>query len=395
MPKITPFENKKTEHSGMKEYTRKLLLHRLGIGGRFLVCILVAVGIAIGVSRYLSNKNYDTLEVISSVEHADTISTRYVEYNDRLLRYSKDGVSCVTLSHEMIWSQTYNMQDPILAICGSAAAVADQGGNELYIFDESGLKGQVNTLLPIQQVTISREGVTAVILEDSSVSWIYLYDQDGEKLLDARCNLAETGQPMSLSMAPDGSKLAVSFLQVAGGMSNTCVVFYNLGAVGANFVDKIVASRLYEGILVPRVCYLSEDTCVAVGETGFYVFEGAEIPEETVDGTMEGEIQSVCFGESRFGLVYEQEGEIPYLLKIFDRKGNLVLEQSFDLKYSQIKLAKDCVVIYNENECAIYSMKGVLRYQGTFTDTLVNFYALKGRRFVAVYPQKTDQLKLS
>ena len=67
----------------MKEYTRKLLLHRLGIGGRFLVCILVAVGIAIGVSRYLSNKNYDTLEVISSVEHADTISTRYVEYKDR------------------------------------------------------------------------------------------------------------------------------------------------------------------------------------------------------------------------------------------------------------------------------------------------------------------------
>ena len=72
-----------------------------------------------------------------------------------------------------------------------------------------------------------------------------------------------------------------------------------------------------------------------------------------------------------------------------------MLEQPFDLNYSQIKLSEDSIVIYNENECAIYSMKGVLRYQGTFTDTLVNFYALKGRHFVAVYPQKTDQLKLS
>ncbi len=393
---ITPFEKKKTEHHGdMREYTQKLLRHRLGIAGRIFVCILFVAGLVIGINRYFTNRSYDTFEVISSVEHADTISTRYREYNEHLLRYSKDGISCVNLAQEAVWSQTYNMQEPILEVCGSSVVVADQGGNQVYIFNESGLKGEVNTLLPIQQVTISRQGVTAVLLEDGNVSWIYLYDQEGNKLLDTRCNLGEIGQPLSLSLAADGSKLAVSYLQIAGGMANSCIVFYNLGAVGANFVDKIVASRLYEGMLVPRVQYLTADACVAIGENGFSIFEGAEIPEETKQGELEGEIQSICFGGTRFGLVYKQEEGPAYMLRIFDRKGDAVLELPFDLNYSQIKLSEDCLIIYNDNECAIYSMKGVLRYEGTFADSLVNLFHLKRQRYVVIHPQRTDQMKLS
>lgn len=393
---IAPFERKKTGHrKDMKEYTQKLLRHRLGIVGRIFVCALAAAGALLGTSRYFTNKSYDTFEVISSVEHVDTISTRYREYQESLLRYSKDGISCINLNQEPVWSQTYNMQEPVLEVCGPAAVVADQGGNQLYIFNESGLTGEVNTLLPIQQVAISRQGVTAVLLEDSSVSWIYLYDQAGNKLLDTRCNLGEIGQPLSLSLATDGSKLAVSYLQVAKGTASSCVVFYNLGAVGDNFVDKIVASRLYEGMLVPRVRYLTAEECVAIGENGFFIFEGAEIPEETEKGEFEGEIQSICFGGKRFGLVYTQAEGAAYVLRVFDKTGNAVLEQPFDLKYSQIKLSESCFIIYNDNECAIYSVKGVLRYQGEFTDSLVNLYHLKGQRYVVVHPQRTDQIKLS
>lgn len=393
MPKIMPFQ-KKEEHSDMKEYTRKLRRHRMGVLSRFLVCILVVAAAAFVLSRYYANKTYETFEVVSSVEHADTINTRYQEYGESLLRYSKDGISCLDLQHQSIWSQTFNMQDPILHVCEHAAAVADRGGNQLYIFDETGLKGQVDTLLPIEQVVTSRQGVTAVLLEDSSVSWIYLYDQTGKKLVEARCNLAETGQPMSLSLSADASKLAVSYLQVSGGTANSCVVFYNLGSVGANFVDKIVSSKLYEDTLIPRVQYLDADTCVAIGENGFYLYEGAEIPEETKAELVEGEIQSVCFGESEFGLVYEQEGEIPYLVRVFDEEGNALLEQPFDLKYDQIKLSSNEVIIYNDADCVIYSDKGILRYEGTFTESLVNLYKLRGKRYVVIHPQKTEQIKL-
>lgn len=393
MPKVMSFR-KREEHTDMKEYTRKLYQHRMSVAGRILVCVLVVVIAIVGLSQYFTNRVFEGYEVVAGVEHSDSLNTCYKEYGEQLLRFSKDGISCLKLDYEPIWSQTFNMQDPILDVCKKAVAIADRGGNQLYIFDENGLTGQVDTLMPIQQVTISRQGVTAVLMEDSSVSWIYLYDREGKLLLDARCNLAETGQPLSLSLAPDGSKLAVSYLQVSGGTVNSCIVFYNLGSVGANFVDKIVASRIYEDILVPRVEYLDEDTCIAVGENGFYLYEGAEIPEETKAEMLEGEIKSVVFGEREFALVYEQESELPYVLRLFDEKGTKVLEQPFDQRYSQIKISEKDILIYNDSECLIYSKKGLLRYEGTFAETLVNFYGIKGRRYVAIYPKRTEQITL-
>ena len=394
MAKITPFRKKEELHVDMKEYTKKLLQHRAGVLGRILACVVAAALLVGGLFWHYVTRSYESYEVFNSIEHADTINTRYEEYGEYLLRYSKDGITCMRMNGESVWSQPFSAQDPILNICGSSVVAADRGGNQIYIFDETGLRGEVNTLLPVQQVTVSRQGVIAALLEDNGVSWIHLFDQKGEELLRARCSLAETGQPLSLSLAPDGSKLAVSYLQIGNGMANSCVVFYNLGAVGDNFVDKIVSSKLYEGLLIPRVQYLDTDTCVAVGEAGFYLYEGAEIPEETKATEVESEIRSICFGEREFGLICQQEGEEPYILRIYDERGNLTMEQSFGLKYSQVKLSRDDVIIFNDSECAIYGKNGVLRYQGTFSDSLINVYALQGRRYVVIHPQRTDQIKL-
>ncbi|MCI8417632.1 MAG: hypothetical protein HFI33_09120 [Lachnospiraceae bacterium] len=378
----------------MKQYTRKLLQHRANVVGRVLVCIFAIAAICFGVAQYHKNRSYESYEVISSMEHEDTINTRYEEYGDYLLKYSKDGITCLNLSHEAVWSQPFSIQDPIVSICGPSAVLADRGGNQVYIFNESGLLGQVDTLLPVQQVVVSRQGVTAVLLEDSRVSWIYLYDAEGNTLLSAQCSLADTGQPLSISLSHDGSKLAVSYLQISGGAANSCVVFYNLGSVGDNFVDKIVASRVYEGLLVSRVQYLDGDTCVAIGEEGFSIYEGAEIPEETETVLVEGEIRSICFGSKEVGVVCEQDGEEPYLLRVYDERGGLVLEQPFSLAYSQVKLSGDNVIVYNDTECIIYSKQGVIRYEGTFSESLVNVYSLQGRRFVLIHPQRTEVIKL-
>lgn len=173
------------------------------------------------------------------MEHSSTVNTLYTEYNGKLLKYSKDGISCIDSQNEAIWSQTYNMQNPMVDICEGAVAVADQQGNIVYVFDAQGAVTEISTLLPIQQISVSAQGVTAILLNDSTVSWIYLYDKEGNKLAESRCSLDETGQPISIALSPDGTKLAVSYLQVQEGSAASCVVFYNFGSVGSNFVDKI------------------------------------------------------------------------------------------------------------------------------------------------------------
>ena len=187
MAKITKlYETPDPPEQDLKDYKAKLFRHKAGQGARRLLYVGVVLGIVLGMWLFARNKTYAGYEVTASAERADTLNTQYAEYNGKILKYSRDGISCVNLRNEAFWSQTYNMQTPILDVCQNSVVVADMQGNEVYIFNEEGLQTQITTLLPIQQVSISAQGVTAVLLSDSTASWIHLYDREGTELTGAR-----------------------------------------------------------------------------------------------------------------------------------------------------------------------------------------------------------------
>lgn len=400
---------------GMEEYKKKLFRHRAGLGIRFLICAVVVLVIVVGLWIWFRGRTYAGYEVVSSVESTSAVNTQYAEYNGQLLRYSRDGISCVNAKNEAVWSQTYNMHYPILDICGSAVVIADQQGSEAYVFNSQGLLTQITTRLPIQQVSVSAQGVTALLLNDSTASWIYLYDAEGNVLAESRCSLDETGQPLSISISRDGSKLAVSYLQVQEGSAGSCVVFYNFGSVGANFVDKIVSSTVYEDTIIPRVEYLSSSVCAAVSDQGIIFYEGAEIPEEGAALTLDAEILSVFFGTDRVGIITEEaqaadeaaeetgkktgkkteEEAGRYQVNVYDTAGRTVLSLRTDLKYTQAKISEDMLILYNDTECEIYSAQGVLKYAGTFDTAIGDLYKAAGfRKYVVVFSDRTDIIKL-
>lgn len=400
---------------GMEEYKKKLFRHRAGLGIRFLICAVVVLVIVVGLWIWFRGRTYAGYEVVSSVESTSAVNTQYAEYNGQLLRYSRDGISCVNAKNEAVWSQTYNMHYPILDICGSAVVIADQQGSEAYVFNSQGLLTQITTRLPIQQVSVSAQGVTALLLNDSTASWIYLYDAEGNVLAESRCSLDETGQPLSISISRDGSKLAVSYLQVQEGSAGSCVVFYNFGSVGSNFVDKIVSSTVYEDTIIPRVEYLSSSVCAAVSDQGIIFYEGAEIPEESAALTLDAEILSVFFGTDRVGIITEEaqaadeaaeetgkktgkkteEEAGRYQVNVYDTAGRTVLSLRTDLKYTQAKISEDMLILYNDTECEIYSAQGVLKYAGTFDTAIGDLYKAAGfRKYVVVFSDRTDIIKL-
>lgn len=387
----------KDSEGDMKEYKHKLFRHRAGLGARFFVILGIVLCVCLAVFFYRRNRSYTDYEIRATVERSDIVNTQYAEYNGKLLKYSRDGISCVDAQNKAVWSQTYTMQNPIVDICQNEVVVAGRQGNEIYVFDGKGLQTQITTLLPIQQVSVSAQGVTAVLLNDSAYAWIYLYDKEGNQLTEARCSLEETGQPLSISLSSDGTKLAVSYLQVQEGTAGSCVVFYNFGSVGSNFVDKIVASKMYSDTIIPKVKYLGSSQCAVISGQGIFYYEGAEIPEEQHTVTVEKEIQSVFFGENRVGLVLEGEGgeEGRYQVQIYDMKGNLLLSRTTDLDYQQVKLSEKYLILYGSNECEIYSGSGVLKYKGSFESEISDIYKTRGiERYVLVFSDRTEEICL-
>ena len=71
------------------------------------------------------------------------------------------------------------MQNPIVDINGSVVAIGDYNGRVIYVMDTNGRIGEVTTNLPIRDFSVAANGVVAVILDDSKITRINLYDKAG------------------------------------------------------------------------------------------------------------------------------------------------------------------------------------------------------------------------
>lgn len=106
----------------------------------------------------------------------------YLSFGSNVLKYSKDGASYLDSQGKEVWIQSYEMKSPRACVNGNYAAIADQQGNSIYIFDKTGNTGIATTVLPIVKATVSSYGVVAAILEDSTSNYIYFFKRDGSAL---------------------------------------------------------------------------------------------------------------------------------------------------------------------------------------------------------------------
>lgn len=164
-------------------------------------------------------------------------------------------------------------------------------------------------------------------------------------------------------------------------------------------MDKIVASKIYENTVIPRIEYMGDSICAAVSDQGVIFYEGKEIPEETAMTEVTEEIQSVFFGANKVGLVLEGTGEgeenTRYEVRLYDASGAMVWNKGTNLAYSQIKMSGKDMILFNENECEIYNEKGVMRYTGSFDGSIADIYKGSGlRNYIFVFSDRTEEVKL-
>lgn len=170
----------------------------------------------------------------------DVNGTIYEPFGKNLLKYSPDGASCISKKGEALWSTTYSMQTPVADFCGTTAAVAEQQGTQVFVFNADGLMGQFDTTLPILKVKVAKQGVVAVVLQDSNVTWINFYEPDGTQIAENRTTINDSGYPMDISLSPDGLKIMVSYLMATQGNLSTKVAFYNFDSVGQAQINNLV-----------------------------------------------------------------------------------------------------------------------------------------------------------
>ena len=381
------------------DYKEKIRSHRLTVFYRTALLVALLVAVIFFLIWQWQNKVFTESVTVSSSPVTIVQSAKTKRLGNNVLIYSKDGASCVDAKGNALWNQTFEMQQPILALCGDVAAIADFNGRTIYVVNSTTQLGTVKTNLPIRDICVSQNGVVAAVLDDGDVTRILLYDGNQDtntSIADSKASMDKSGYPVSISLSPNGKLLAISYLYADSGDMKSTTAFFNFGEVGKNESDNFVSSYDYLDTIVPYIQFMNNNASFAVADDRIVFFEGAERPSNVASHLLEEQVQGVYYNESYVGLVYRnQTGESIYRMDVYNASGSKVHSMLFDIEYTDIVFNKDQIIIYDDLDCQICTVKGVDKFNGELEKPVSLIVPTTSNyKYVAVTSKSIDTIEL-
>ena len=109
--------------------------------GGLLLLVLVIFGI-------IYFRTYTSVRVSETYALSGAANSSYKTFAKGVLKYSRDGVAYVNEKGEEQWNQSCQLKTPIVKVMGDCAAIADEGGNDIFIFDKNGEKNGKKSVAP-------------------------------------------------------------------------------------------------------------------------------------------------------------------------------------------------------------------------------------------------------
>ena len=361
-PKQSPHKEKENK---TEELWAKILRHRTEIlirVGIVIVVLLLATGFF--YFSYL-NKEYDSINVVKSSDSVVTMGSEVMRFGNCILVYSNDGMKCVNEKGDVIWNETFQMQNPMIDISGDVVGIADYNGSMIYMMNKSGKLGTINTGMPIRKFCVSAKGLAIAILDDSDITPIHIYDTSGNTVAYFSTSMRNSGYPIDIAITESGYVVAVSYLYVDNASYKTDVAFYNFGEVGQNQTDNLVSGYTYSNAIVPEVRFIDNSNAVAVADNRLMFYTGDQKPISSGEVLVENEIAAVYYGEQYVALVFNNTGEGDrYTVNIYDRNGKIKDTISFNIMYEDILITGNHIVVYSSDECLVHVIGGIDKYNG-------------------------------
>lgn len=386
-----------SEEEYADNYELRLSRHKRNIVKKTVITVVAIAAAVTAVGFYIEKRSYHNYKVVQSSEQEDVVSTSYIEMDGDILRYSPDGVSLVSDEMSTLWSETYQMQNPVADVNGTRAVIADKDGTTLEIYDKSGKTGSVTTSYSIIKARVSKSGLVAAILDGGDDTWIDFYSTDGSLIAENQTKIDDPGYPLDIAVSEDGVVMMVTYQFVDGSDTTSYVAFYNFGDVGQNEDDRIVSGYKYEGVVVPQIQYLSNNRSIALKDNGFTIYQGSQIPKEVKTIETDKEIVSTFYDDDMVGLVFKNDSkDKQYIMEVYNTAdGKLKFKEDFNIPYTTIKLSGGNILMYNSSQMCVVNSRGVQKYLGSVDGTIKDFFKIGMNRYLLVLDSGVDVIKLS
>lgn len=336
------------------------------------------LAVSIGIYLLINLQTYTSVRTVDTYPVSGAASNEYKQFDDGVLKYSRDGISYLDQKGSEVWNQPYQIQNPVVDVNETSGAVADKGGNAILVFNEEGLRGEIETDLPIERISVSEQGIVSVILIDESSSQILCYDAAGNILVEHKTSVNGTGYPMDAALSPDGEILQVLYLYTQDGTITSRVAYYNFGQEGESETDHQVTEQEYKDVVMADGFFMNQSVSAAVGDNMLTIFRGKSVPEEAVKVEIDREIKSVFHSQKYIGMILKNEGKEGYELRLYNDRGQMAMSEDFSGDYSNVKICGSQVIMYDGKNCSIFTRGGIQKFEGEMNSNILEIFPVAG-----------------
>ena len=336
------------------------------------------LAVSIGIYLLINLQTYTSVRTVDTYPVSGAASSEYKQFADGVLKYSRDGISYLDQKGSEVWNQPYQIQNPVVDVNETSGAVADKGGNAILVFNEEGLRGEIETDLPIERISVSEQGIVSVILIDESSSQILCYDAAGNILVEHKTSVNGTGYPMDAALSPDGEILQVLYLYTQDGTITSRVAYYNFGQEGESETDHQVTEQEYKDVVMADGFFMNQSVSAAVGDNMLTIFRGKSVPEEAVKVEIDKEIKSVFHNQEYIGMILKNEGKEGYELRLYNDRGQMAMSEDFSGDYSNVKICGSQVIMYDGKNCSIFTRGGIQKFEGEMNSNILEIFPVAG-----------------
>lgn len=360
--------------------------------------IILAIVAAIGFVIYkVLNRKYNSFEVVEAVDRKGSDIVKFITYdNDKLIKFSRDGITAIDGKGNDIWSASYEMKEPFVVTRGKYAAVADINNKRLIIYDGDGNASEVEILYPITTVDISANGIAAVVLRDEMTDYINICD--GKEIFSQiKTRIAMDGYPLAITISDDAKKLVTSYTLIGEGEAENFLTFYNFGDVGQSYNNRIVRAETLDDEMVPLVKFVNEKDIVAVSDRGIRTYEMKETPSLMLDtGKLEYQIKSVMYDSGNVGVILDNYKENKKQLLVYSLEGDEKINEDLDYEYTDVNMSNSEIIFNSQKGIRIVSASGKLKFDGQCEDIIDGVYPYNGKdKYILITDKQICQIKLT
>ena len=129
-----------------KDFEKKIRRHRRAILYRIIIGIAILIAVIVSAYYNYQKMVYTDYDVIGKISYAEASNARFLKVGENVLRYSQDGASEFNIVSDMIWNETFEMQNPIVDTCGEYVALGDYN---ISLYLSSRVRMTTGRILPI------------------------------------------------------------------------------------------------------------------------------------------------------------------------------------------------------------------------------------------------------